>query len=79
MRVQTWDLGEGCGKPAFATRSLEGNEKRRLFVSKNIIYFIFEINLLKKTERKRPGMNSIKEEVEFNSESEYCRRPETAF
>lgn len=55
MRVQTWDLGEGCGKPAFATRSLEGNEKRRLFVSKNIIYFIFEINLLKKTERKNPA------------------------
>lgn len=41
MRVQTWDLGEGFGKPAFATCGLEGNGKRELFVSKTTIYFLF--------------------------------------
>jgi len=53
MHVQTWDLGEGFGKPTFVTRSLEGSEKRRLFVSKNTIYSHFEINPLKTTERRR--------------------------
>lgn len=61
LRVQTPDLEQGFGEPAVDTHSLEGNEKRRLFVSRAIIYFHLEINLLGTTGRKRQEETPSKE------------------
>lgn len=68
MHVQTWDLGEGFGKPALTTCSLECNEKSRFLFHKAL--FILFLELIYLSQQKEKGdKKSIKTEGEFNSES----------